>query len=117
MRDVVLDFSFWNREDRDQWREVLREETERTKNQDRGGGSLEIGSGERGKDGVELILVFFDAEESVLWRRIEERRLKAEREERGADNGRFVTRAMLDRYFRGFERPEEDEGAINVKFE
>jgi predicted kinase len=97
-RDVVLDFSFWNREFRDEWRDVIKEETEEGK--------------------VKVLIVFFDAEEEVLWRRIEERRRLAQEKGREADNAALVTRAMLSRYVRGFERPEEDEeGIIVVKVE
>jgi len=96
-RDVVLDFSFWNREFRDEWRDVIREEKEEGK--------------------VKVLLVFFDATEEVPWRRIEERRERAGKEGRGADDATAVTRSMLSRYVRGFERPEEGEQAIVVKVE
>ena len=97
-RDVVLDFSFWNREFRDEWRHVIREETEDGK--------------------VKVMLMFFDATEDVLWRRIEERRRHAAEKGREADDATTVTRAMLSRYVRGFKRPEEDEeGVIVVKVE
>jgi predicted kinase len=63
-RDVVLDFSFYDREYRDEWREFIDEV---------------YGNGERsgnGEGGVRprVVIVYFEAEEEVLWRRIEERR-------------------------------------------
>lgn len=99
---MVLDFSFWGREFRNEWREVVREET---------GGNGD----EDGNERVKVLLVFFDAAEEVLWRRIEERRVNAESKGRSADDAAVVTRAMLDRFVRGFERPDEDEGAIVIK--
>jgi predicted kinase len=96
-RDVVLDFSFYDLEYRDEWRDIIQEETE--------------------KGDVKVLLVFFDAEEEVLWRRIEERRLNAERRGRSADDSAVVTREMLERFVKGFERPGEDEDAIVVKVE
>jgi predicted kinase len=104
VRDVVLDFSFFNREYRDEWRDVISEETGRDGN-------------EESERKVKVVLVYFDAEEDVLWRRIEERRVKAEKEGRGADDAVLVTRSMLNRYVKGFERPEVDEEAIVVKVE
>ena len=95
----MADFSFWSREFRDEWRDVVREEWE----------AYEMG--------VNIVLVFFDAEEEVLWKRIENRRVNAEREGRCADDAAVVTRAMLDRFVRGFERPDEDEKAIVIKVE
>jgi hypothetical protein len=41
----------------------------------------------------------------------------AETKGRGADDAVLVTRAMLSRYVRGFERPGEDEKAIVVNVE
>lgn len=61
--------------------------------------------------------MFFNAEEEVLWKRIEERRMKAETKGRDADDAVLVTRAMLSQYIRGFERTEDDEDAIVIKAE
>lgn len=97
VRDVVLDFSFWNRGYRDEWRDVVRQETEEGK--------------------VMLLLVLFDAEEEVLWRRVEERRRNGELAGRGADDALHFTRAMFERYIGGIEPPGQDEGAIAVKIE
>lgn len=96
----MLDFSFWNREHRDEWRGIVSEETRWD------------GNGEDGK--VKVVLVYLDAEEEVLWRRIEGRRVEAEKNGKGADDAVVVTRAMLGRYARGFERPEQGEAAITV---
>ena len=76
------------------------------------------GAGEGEETGkYRVILVFFDAEEEVLWRRIEDRRVNAEGRGRGADDAATVTRSTLSKYVRGFERPEGSEGAILVKIE
>lgn len=72
---------------------------------------------EEGRGKYRVILVFFDAEEEVFWRRIEGRRVNAEGRGRGADDAVTVTRSMLSKYVRGFERPDGGEGAILVKVE
>ncbi|KAH8593527.1 P-loop containing nucleoside triphosphate hydrolase protein [Bisporella sp. PMI_857] len=92
-RDVVLDFSFWSREYRDEWREMVR-------------------------NGTRIVVVYFDAEEEVLWRRIEERREKGRVKGRDADSAAEITRELLRSYSKGFERPYMDEGQIiTVKVE
>jgi predicted kinase len=89
MRDVVLDFSFWNREFRDEWREVIKK-----------------------VEGVNIILVYFDANEEVLWRRVQER----SRGVRDADSAAEISRELLGVYVGGFEKPEVggDEGEVIV---
>jgi hypothetical protein len=49
-RDVVLDFSFWNREYRDEWRDIVSEERR-----------MDGAGEEEGRGKYRVILVFFDA--------------------------------------------------------
>jgi predicted kinase len=72
IRDVVLDFSFWGRAFRDEWRSVMSEETGWLAN---GNWDGKEDTGKQSGDKLNVVLVFFDAEEEVLWRRIEERRI------------------------------------------
>jgi predicted kinase len=81
-RDVVLDFSFYNREYRDDWRGIVEEK----------------GNGE----GVRVILVYFDATEEVLWERVQVR----SGGKKDADNAAEITRELLGAYASGFEKPE-----------
>lgn len=87
-KDVVLDLSFWNKEMRSEYRELIRE----------GGGRT--------------VLVYLRCkDEEVLWRRIESRA----KGERGADSAFKVTREVLRRYFEGFEEPVgEGEVVVDV---
>ena len=87
-RDIVLDLSFYSCEYRDEYRALI--------------------EGEGGR----WVLVYFDAEKDVLWRRIQERKRKGV----NADSAYDVTEDVLDRYVNGFERPDgEGEIVIPVK--
>ena len=66
--------------------------------------------GQEKNGGVKTVIVYFEAEEEVLWRRIEER----SRESKGADNAAVVDRELLRVYVKGFERPETGGGEGEV---
>ena len=62
-----------------------------------------------------MVLVYFDANEDVLWERIEGRRMERERGEGdSADSACVVTREMLGSFVSGFEVPS-GEGEIVIK--
>lgn len=84
--DVVLDRSFWNKEDRDKVKRLVEEK------------------------GGRWVLVYLKASKEVLWRRIQERKAKR----RDADSAFEVTEKVLERYWQGFEAPE-GEGEIIVE--
>ena len=85
--DVVLDRSFWAREDRDKYKRLIEEK------------------------GGRWVLVYFKASRDVLWRRIKERAAKV----RDADSAYDVTEEVLNRYWAGWEEPEgEGETVIEV---
>jgi predicted kinase len=75
--DVVLDFAFAFKEDRDDWRKTI--ETA----------------------GGRWILVYFYADRDTLWRRIRERKAKG----LDADSAFEMTEEILDGYMSGFEVP------------
>lgn len=88
--DMVLDMSFWEREEREIWRGMVPE-------------------------GMRVVTVYFDATEDVLWRRIEERKDQAEKE--GGEGGDAVVhlkREVLAGYVKGFEKPAVDGGEGEV---
>jgi predicted kinase len=85
--DIVLDRSFYAKEDRDEFKKVV---------EDKGG---------------RWILVYLKASKEVLQRRIAERRAKG----KDADSAFEVTEEVLDRYWSGFEAPyEEGEFVVEV---
>jgi hypothetical protein len=89
-RDVVVDLSFWRKEERGWWRERV----------------TELGKGKYG-----VALVVFGGSEEVLWERI---RGREERwKEEGLGEGRPVGRELLGQFVRGFEWPD-GEGEIVV---
>ena len=91
-RDMVLDFSFWSREMRDEWRGIIER----------------VRRGEEEGPGYRVLMAVFNATEEVLWKRIEER----SRGVKDADSCAEVGRDLLASYVRGFERPGENEGEI-----
>ncbi|KAI3339602.1 ATP/GTP-binding protein [Ustulina deusta] len=85
-RDVVFDRAFWNRQDRDEAKNLIE--------------SL----------GARWVLVYLKAaDKKTLWQRICKRREVG----LNADNAYEITRDILDMYWSGFEEPV-DEGAIMV---
>jgi predicted kinase len=85
-KDVILDRSFYAKEDRDEFKELIEE------------------------NGGRWVLVYLDASKEVLWRRILERKKR----EMDADWAFEVTEEVFERYWSGFERPL-GEGEIVVK--
>jgi gluconate kinase len=88
--DVILDFAFAFREMRDEWRAIVEE----------GGGRV--------------VLVYLDAGEEMLWRRIGERRARPVDADSVAGNE--ISRETLRMYYEGFERPV-GEGEVVIKVE
>ncbi len=88
-KDVVLDMSFWSKEFRDDWRELV----------EKGG---------HGK--YRVVLVVFRGSEEVLWGRIGRR--KGEIEKKG--EGMTIDRETLRMYLEGFEWPD-GEGEVFVE--
>jgi predicted kinase len=86
--DVVLDFAFAFKDDRDDWKKTI--ETM----------------------GGRWILVYLDADRDTLWSRIQERKAKG----LDADSAFEITEEILDDYFRGFEVPK-GEGELVLKIE
>ena len=87
--DLVLDRSFWAREDREKYKRLVRE-----------------------RDG-RWVLVYLKASKEVLWKRIKERASKG----RNADSAYDVTEEVLDRYWAGWEEPiGEGEIVIEVSW-
>jgi predicted kinase len=84
--DIVLDRSFWCKEDRDEVKRLVEEK------------------------GGRWVLVYLKASKEVLWRRIQERKAKR----RDADSAYEVTAEVLERYWQGFEVPE-GEGEIVIE--
>ena len=86
--DMVLDRSFWAKEDRDRYRELI------------------------GKGKGRVVLVYLKAEEQFLWNRIVERRRRGV----DADSALDIKEELLDSYLRGFEVPDgEEEIVIDVE--
>jgi predicted kinase len=83
-RDVVVDLSFWRKEERGWWRERV----------------TELGKG-KGKGKYGVVLVVFRGSEEVLWERI--RRREERWKEEGLGEGRPVGRELLGQFVRGFE--------------
>lgn len=90
IKDVVLDLSFYSREMRDHYRNVVKDE---------------------GKGAYEVILLVMRIPESSLWERIEER--NKEFEGGGDREGIPVSKELLDAWIKGFEWPN-DEGEMLV---
>lgn len=86
--NLILDRSFYAKSDRCEYRQIV---------QDAGG---------------KAILVNFDVEREVLWRRIQERTSRA----RDADSAFEVTEEVLDSYLGGFEVPLDEEQVV-IKME
>ncbi|KAI1427753.1 ATP/GTP-binding protein [Xylaria sp. FL1777] len=85
-RDVVFDRAFWNKQDRDEAKNLIE--------------SL----------GARWVLVYLKApDKETLWKRIRQRR----EIELNADCAYEITQDVLDMYWSGFEEPV-DEGAITV---
>lgn len=78
-RDVILDLSFWSRESRDRYRQLIR------------------------RAGGEPVLVYLKADKEVLRERLRERNKTV-----GA-NAVFVSEEMLEQYYDGFQEPDEKE--------
>lgn len=78
-RDVILDLSFWSRESRDRYRQLIR------------------------KAGGEPVLVYLQADKEVLRERLRERNKTV-----GA-NAVFVSEEMFEQYYDGFQEPDEKE--------
>jgi len=66
---------------------------------------------EEGAAGARLVIVYFEAEEEVLWRRIEKRWREGARD---ADAAVELEREVLAGYVAGFEAPGRDEGEVVV---
>ncbi|CAG9950201.1 unnamed protein product [Clonostachys rosea f. rosea IK726] len=85
-RDVVLDRSFYAKDDRDDYRKLAQEM------------------------GARFILVFFEISKDKLWQRIQQRAVG----DKNADSALDITSDILDRYVSGFERPDEDEISVTI---
>jgi predicted kinase len=86
-RDIVLDRSFYAKEDRDEFRDLVEQA------------------------GARRVLVYFKADRDVLWKRICERRARGV----NADSALEISEELLDAYFAGFEAPVgEGEMVIHV---
>jgi predicted kinase len=79
--NLVLDRSFYAKEDRDEYR-TLAEQA-----------------------GARVVLVYLKATREVLWRRICARKANAESEGRDADSAFDVSEEVLERYLGGWETP------------
>jgi hypothetical protein len=84
--DIILDFAFAFKEDRDDWKKTIEEE------------------------GGRWVLVYLEADRETLWRRIRKRKDGA----LDADSAFEMTEEILDGYMIGFEVPK-DEGEIVLK--
>lgn len=78
-RDVILDLSFWSRESRDRYRQLIR------------------------RSGGEPVLVYLKADKEVLRERLRERNKTV-----GA-NAVFVSEEMFEQYYDGFQEPDKKE--------
>jgi predicted kinase len=87
-RDVVLDFSFYSREYRDDWRDVALSKAKRNNGQ-----------------GVRILIVYFEATKEALWNRIQARRKGV----RDAGSAAETSKELLASYVKGFEKPTADE--------
>lgn len=87
-KNIVLDRSFYAKEDRDEYRAAVEHA------------------------GGRAVLVYFKAERELLWKRIRERREKGV----NADSAREISLALLDSFVQGFEAPD-GEGEIVVTVE
>ncbi|RLL95599.1 hypothetical protein CFD26_103893 [Aspergillus turcosus] len=86
--NVVLDFSFAFREDRDEWKALITE------------------------SGGRWVLVYLNADPAEIRRRVAARNALIEKD---GDSAFYLTEDVLERYIRGFERPVgEGEIVINV---
>ncbi|VUC23497.1 unnamed protein product [Clonostachys rosea] len=85
-RDVVLDRSFYAKDDRDDYRKLAEEM------------------------GARFVLVFFDINKDKLWQRIQQRAAG----DRNADSAFEITSDILDMYVGGFESPDEDEISVII---
>ncbi|CAI6094638.1 unnamed protein product [Clonostachys chloroleuca] len=85
-RDVVLDRSFYAKDDRDEYRKFAQEM------------------------GARFILVFFEISKAKLWQRIQQRATA----DKNADSAFDITSDILDRYVSGFERPDEDQISVTI---
>lgn len=87
-KNIVLDRSFYAKEDRDDYRAKVE------------------------KAGGRVVLVYLKADRDLLWRRICERRAKGV----NADSALEIDESLLDRYVNGFEAPDgEGEIVITVQ--
>ncbi len=85
-RNMVLDRSFYAKEDRNAYKAMVEEA------------------------GGRWILVYLNADRPLLWKRICERRAKGV----NADSALEISEELLDRYLVSFE-PPADEGEIEIK--
>jgi predicted kinase len=88
--NVVLDRSYWSREDRDVCYTLLQSEGVRN-----------------------YKLVYLRASKDFLWKRVQARK----KETLGADNAVDLTEEIIERYCAGFEDPGEDEAPIVINAE
>ncbi|KAK5061158.1 hypothetical protein LTR84_007700 [Exophiala bonariae] len=88
--NLVLDRSFYAKEDRDEYR-ALAEQA-----------------------GARVVLVYLKASREVLWRRICARKARAETEGRDADSAFDVGEELLDTYLRGWEAPVGESEVVIV---
>ncbi|KAI5456757.1 ATP/GTP-binding protein [Mariannaea sp. PMI_226] len=93
--NIALDLSFWNKEYRDEYKELIE------------------------RSGGRWVLVFLDAEKEVLWRRITSRRahrdaLGAREKGRDGDSAFDVDEKTFEMYCSGFEKPV-GEGEITIQ--
>jgi predicted kinase len=84
--DVVLDFAFAFKDDRDAWKKTVEEE------------------------GGRWVLVYLDASRDTAWRRIQERKAKG----LDADSAYEITEEILNGYVKGFEVPK-GEGEVVLR--
>ncbi len=84
-RDIVLDRSFYDKADRDEFRTAIEEA------------------------GARCVLVYFRASKELLWKRICERRSRGI----DADSALEISESLLDSYVDGFDVPN-GEGAIVI---
>ncbi|KAM5377542.1 hypothetical protein ACJZ2D_004911 [Fusarium nematophilum] len=94
-RDIVLDLSFYNWEYRNEYRDIIE------------------------PNGGRCVLVFLDADNETLWRRIGQRRAKRDAldvadKNRDGDSAYNIDEETFEMYCDGFERPE-GEGELVIK--
>ncbi|KAF4985718.1 hypothetical protein FDECE_16358 [Fusarium decemcellulare] len=92
-KDVILDLSFWNREYRNAYKEIIE------------------------NNGGRWVLVFLDADRELLWERITKRRSQRDALDavhRDGDSAFDIDEKTFSMYWEGFERPK-GEGECVIK--